>query len=226
MFVTREEVQEYAAALVAEVAVSRLAAGTVVTSPAAVATDQLTVVMEPSALAVPVKALRGQVLPGERVVLALVGADPCRSEWVCLGPFNEPATASSESINAQAVTSGIDTVTSTSYVNMAGTGSVTSLPFTKRFVGTRLKVDVRATMYATTATQDAFIGVRINGTDYDVVKQPAVLNERQPFTAITHIENIPAGEQTVQMRWRRTSTSGTPTRDTADWLSVCVEEVP
>lgn len=128
-------------------------------------------------------------------------------------------------INAQAVTSGTDNTSSTSYANMAGTGSVTSFSFTKRQTATRVKMWVAATMYATTATQDAFIAALINGTDYDLIKQPAVLNERQPFVATRLISGIPAGTYTVQMRWRRTGATGVPTRDAADWLSAYAEEV-
>lgn len=222
-----EEVQEYVTTMLGAVGVSRLAAGTVVTSPGAVASDQLTVVMEPSALAVPVKSLRGRVLPGERVVLALVGADPRRSEWVCLGPFGEPASVSSESISAAATTSGNNDTTSASYVNMAGTGSVTSFGLTKRFVGTRIRVTMHVGLYRVTDTATATVGVNIGGTDYDLRTCAAELNAHREFSAVRHISGIATGALTIQAIWRKSAgnAGGILRRDVNDWLTVSAEEV-
>ena len=62
------------------------AVGTVVTSPSQVSTDPLTVVLDGSALAVPVKQFRGfPVFPGYRVGLVRMGTD-----WVVVGAFTNP----------------------------------------------------------------------------------------------------------------------------------------
>ena len=51
----------------------------------------LQVVMDGSALAVPVKQVRGvPVGVGARVMLEKVGADPRTAEWVCVGPLSDP----------------------------------------------------------------------------------------------------------------------------------------
>jgi hypothetical protein len=221
-----EEVEEYVARALANFGVIRLAAGTVVTSPAAMSGDELTVVMEPSALAVPVKALRGLVVPGERVVLGLVGADPRKAEWVCLGPLSEPATVSSDGINGAATTSGTDTTASASYVNLAGTGSVTSFSPTKRYATTRVKVWMYASMFVTVGPTFGRFGVRINGVDHDVFNLPInPATSHQGASGTTYITGVPAGVYTIQARWFRSGGTGTLTRDSQDWLSVNAEEV-
>lgn len=61
-------------------------AGTVVTSPSQVSTDPLTVQLDGSALAVPVKQFRSfPVFPGMRVGLVRIGTD-----WVVVGAFTNP----------------------------------------------------------------------------------------------------------------------------------------
>ena len=62
------------------------AAGTVVTSPSAVSTDPLTVVLDGSSVAVPVKQFRAfPVFPSMRVGLVRIGTD-----WVVIGSFTNP----------------------------------------------------------------------------------------------------------------------------------------
>lgn len=62
------------------------AAGTVVTSPSQISTDPLTVQLDGSALAVPVKQIRAfPVFPGMRVALIRIGTD-----WVVIGSFTQP----------------------------------------------------------------------------------------------------------------------------------------
>lgn len=221
VFVTMEEVEEYVAAVLAKLSVIRLAAGTVVTSPAAMSGDELTVAMEPSALAVPVKALRGLVGPGERVVLGLVGADPRKSEWVCLGSLSEPAALAADGINSAAAA---DTTSSGTYVNLAGTSSF-SLP--KQYETTRVKVDLHANCFSTAATTSVRYAVQIGGTDYDIAQvfiNPS--NTHTHTSGVRYIAGIPAGTHTVQGRWRRVAGAGTLTRTAADnWLSISAEEV-
>lgn len=64
--------------------------GTVITSPQARSTDPLTVVMDGSAVAMPVKQFRGtSLMPGMRVGLARIGSD-----WVALGSLTNPGFGS------------------------------------------------------------------------------------------------------------------------------------
>lgn len=133
--------------------------------------------------------------------------------------------ASCNSINAQAVTSGTDTTTSGTFVNMAGTGSVTSFNFSKLYANTRIRADVHCSAYATGAAADFEVAVRINATDYVVFKEAVLLNTRLPYSGVRFISSVPVGNYTVQMRWRRSGGSGTLTRDTANWMSVACSEV-
>lgn len=230
MFVTMEEVQEYVAARLSKLGVTSFAAGTVVTSPANISTDPLTVAIDPSALATPVKALQGvPVLPGMRVVLGLVGADPRQAEWACLGPYTgDPVSPpSSNSICDAAVTSLTDTTGSATYVDLAGAGAVTSFPFTKRCAATRVKIELHASLFvAGTGNSAVRFGVQIGGTDYDIVNRhinPASTHAQASGTR--HIESIPPGVYTVQGRWRRSAGTQTLTRGTDNWLSISAEEV-
>jgi hypothetical protein len=131
---------------------------------------------------------------------------------------------SKNGINGQAVTSGTNDTTAAAFADMGGTGAVTSFAFTKRQAATRLKVTMHASFYSITSVSDAMLGVRINGTDYDMVKGPGVLNERQMWSATRYISGIAAHSGTVQARWYRAAGTGTVRRDTADWLSLSVEE--
>jgi len=89
-----------------------LSVGTVVTSPSQVTANPLTVVFDGSALAVPVKQVRGlPLVAGARVVLGRFGSD-----WVVLGGLTNPATGTGTSriaigadVPAELKAYGIDT---------------------------------------------------------------------------------------------------------------------
>lgn len=69
------------------------AVGTVITSPSQTSTDILTVTLDGSALAVPVKGLRGfPVFPGARVALIKFGSD-----WTLVGGFTNPGAGTGTS---------------------------------------------------------------------------------------------------------------------------------
>lgn len=88
------------------------AVGTVVTSPSQVSTDPLTVVIDGSALAVPVKGFRSlPIFPGARVALIQFGSD-----WTVIGAYTNPASGTGSSriiigadVPAELRTFGIDT---------------------------------------------------------------------------------------------------------------------
>lgn len=127
----------------------------------------------------------------------------------------------------QAVTSGSDTTTSSSFVAMAGTGSVTSFSFTKVLSTTRVVLRIRGNWQNATAVSDASFGMRINGTDYEC--------DRQSLNTTTNIgrfdgfavvpSGLAAGTYTVQAVWKRRSGTGTPTRSSTEWLSIEAKEV-
>lgn len=128
-------------------------------------------------------------------------------------------------INGLAVTAApYDTTTSTTNVNLAGTGAVTSFNFTKRFASTRLRIQMCPSMY-TAGSGGAMFGVRINGVDYDVVHvQTSTANERVSNTGVIYISGIPAGTWPIQGRWRRTNSTGTMVRDVFDSLCIDAQE--
>jgi hypothetical protein len=129
-------------------------------------------------------------------------------------------------VNGFATTSSTDTTSSATYVNMAGTGSQTSFPFTKLNASTRIRVQMSATLYSTGATGGATLGARINGTDYDVVAiQTSVIGNRVSCTGIAYVTGVAAGTYTVQLRWKRNNGSGVMTRDQFDWLCAEAMEV-
>lgn len=88
--------------------------GTVITSPSQVTTDALTVIFDGSALAVPVKQVRGlPLVSGARVVLAKFGGD-----WVVVGGLTNPGIGTGTSrivigadVPAELKAYGIDTAT-------------------------------------------------------------------------------------------------------------------
>lgn len=140
----------------------------------------------------------------------------------------DTVSGSNEGVNAKAVTSGTDTTTSGGYVNLAGTGSVTSFSFVKRFDSTRIRVQMGcAAMYSAVSNPTlAMLGVRINAVDTDVAQVfCATLNERYGNSGVARITGVPAGTYTVQGRWKRVSGPGTLTRDANDWLTIDASEV-
>lgn len=131
-------------------------------------------------------------------------------------------------VNALAVTSGTDTTTSSSYANLAGTGSVTSFSFTKRETVTRIKVFIAASFSAVANNAAVTFGVRINGVDYDVVQLAPGSGATGTATGVAFIgaSVVAAGTYTVQGRWKRAAGAGTPTRSVDNnWLTIYCEEV-
>jgi len=133
-------------------------------------------------------------------------------------------------VGAVAVTAGTDTTTSTTYVNLAGTGSQASFSFTKYATATRVHLDLTASYFTTASTSGAMFGLRINGVDYDVALLRAVLpaaNAHLQAAGFTYVAAsvIPAGTYTVEGRWKRMEGAGTLTRDTGDWLAISAREL-
>jgi len=134
---------------------------------------------------------------------------------------------SSGGVSAAATTSGADTTTSSSYANMAGTGSVTSFGFTKQYDDTRIRVRMELGAWCNGAVPSGVdFGVRIDTTDYQVGTLTFnVAGQHMPLSSTGYISGVPSGAHTVQARWKRHgSGTGTITRDANDWLSITAEE--
>lgn len=126
-----------------------------------------------------------------------------------------------------ATTSGNDTTTSASFVNMAGTGAVTSFPFTKQVSTTRLIAwMVAGWQNGGAALSDVSVGVLVNGTDYECDRQS--LNASVTigkFVGFALITGLPTGTYTIQGRWKRRGGTGTPSRSNAEWLAISCSEI-
>lgn len=135
------------------------------------------------------------------------------------------ARNSTAGVNAFAVTAGTDTTTSATYVNMAGTGALTSFSWTKYRDDTDALLFMAAEFQAVTANALPKFGLRINGTDYDVCGNAPGSGAYGHPSGQRTVSGIPAGTYTVQCRWFRFSGAGTPTRDVNCWLSASVTEI-
>lgn len=123
------------------------------------------------------------------------------SSWV--RNYNEPQ----EIAGKQGITSQ-SSFTSTSYADIPG---ITGLSFTKARSDTKIRVDMKTFFFTSSAGSTGLqLGVRINGTDYDVAKgyttesssyKPAV-----GFAAVT--SGLAAGSYTITARWKVLSGSG------------------
>ncbi len=134
-------------------------------------------------------------------------------------------TNSAAAVNAQALSAGAsETTTSSTFVNCAGTGSVTSFSWTKFRDDTSALLYIAASFQPTTANAFARFGLSINGTDYELAGSAPGTSETELCAGADVVSDIPAGIYTVQCRWRRSAGSGTCQRNENNWLSaVCIE---
>jgi hypothetical protein len=144
-----------------------------------------------------------------------------------IGSTTTPHLPSSGSISAIATSGALNDTTSATFVNLGGTGSVTSFNFTKRYAGSRIKVDMRASAYCITNLSIPEFGVLINGVDTAMftLNDMSTTSQRIKNSAVKHISGVPAGVHTIQGRWRRSTGTGTCRRDGGDWLTITALEV-
>lgn len=136
-------------------------------------------------------------------------------------------TNSSAAINAQALSAGAsETTTSATFVNCAGTGSVTSFTWTKYRDDTAAALFIGASFQPTTANAFARFGLSIDGTDYELAGAAPGTGVMSMCFGIDVVSDIAAGIYTVQCRWRRAAGSGTCQRNENNWLSAGCIELP
>lgn len=113
----------------------------------------------------------------------------------------------------------------TSYANMGSS----SFSFTKRYTGTRLRLHATGTCWSTTGTTGIYLGIRINGTDYDVAELIANVPDFRhlAYSGVVYLAAsvIAAGTYTIQGRWKAQNGSGTIHSDTNDNYFFEVEEL-
>lgn len=139
-------------------------------------------------------------------------------------PFTNIQYQNETGISNAATTAGSDTTTSATYVNLAGTGSVTSFSFTKVLAATNLKVAISASWVAATNSANTRFAVLVNGVDYECCGGLAGTGAGYMTYGWQYIPGLAAGVYTIQGRWKRFAGTGTPTRDTNSWLSISVAE--
>ena len=129
-------------------------------------------------------------------------------------------------ISNPATTAGSDTTASASYVNMAGTGSVTSFSFTKLISSTRLFVWEAAGWQNSVGVSDMSFGVNVNSVDYECARQSLNTTTTIGFiSGFAIISGLAANTYTIQGRWKKRSGAGTPTRSNAEILAIYAVEI-
>jgi hypothetical protein len=181
---------------------------------------------DPSSLAVPVKVLGNVVLrAGMRCTLTKYA-----TEWIVTGAFAAPSLGY---VNAFVFgPSTPETLTSAAFVDLT---SIAPLSFTKYHDNTTLELTTSVAGYSTVASTTCRWGLRFTQTSGSIPYTPAdqqlnyiywsVANAHF-FSTVTHpIAPIPAGDYSVQMRWKRTLGTGTVTTSSDDLYSITVREV-
>jgi hypothetical protein len=125
-----------------------------------------------------------------------------------------------------ATTSGSDSTTSATHVNMAGPGAVVSYSFTKKRAGTRIKHSMAGGWSAVTSTTLIRVAMNCNGVDTDCTRAVLAAGASGQFVGWGYQTGVPAGTYTITARWRREGGGGTASRSTNDWLAIESEEVP
>jgi len=142
------------------------------------------------------------------------------TNWVLLNPADVFT-------NGAAMSSGTDTTTSATYVNMGGTGSTTSVVATKKSAGTRLLVEIAMSFFVTVNDTTTRFGVNVNSVDYDIFRLAGTVSSGVHvfISGFQYISGLSAGSYTIQGRWRRDAGTGTCTRDLNDWFNLRCREV-
>lgn len=120
------------------------------------------------------------------------------------------------------------TMASATYVDMLGNaGAATSVSVTKYSANSDLWVAMHLDVFSDAASTALRLGIRINGTDYDVAfRYFTSANLYLPAIGWAAISGIPAGTYTCQSRWKRTSGTGNITANSGiSELDLTVREV-
>jgi len=148
-------------------------------------------------------------------------------QWNGTGWVGLDAIPNANGVSNASTTSGTDSLTSGTYVNMSGTGSVTNFNVTKRQAGTKMRLAMNGTFYTSSSASGASFALRINSTDYEIsrISATVVATNHTTFAGFVYVTGIAAGLWNVQARWRRLAGAGTVTRDADDWLALEAMEV-
>lgn len=153
------------------------------------------------------------VLAGDRVTLDRYGHD-----WIVT--HNEVRRGLGEA-NSSVVGVSSGTTSSSSYVDYPGT--VTCV-FPKMYDSTAVRIGVVAGLRIT-SPGTMFLGVNINGSDFDMVKSDInTANNHWSYSAARRFTHMTAGLHTCVLRWKRTS-GGDLAADGNDSANLEVDEI-
>lgn len=153
------------------------------------------------------------------------------SSWLVLGAISslaEPPPNPSPQITVCRV--DVNTTAVATFSDILCGGVPLSIPYTDTFTkfrdGTDLEVDFRAMAFVTGATASVQFGVSIDGVDHDTTYFAFnVTGQHLHMSSIHLIAGVPAGDLTINARWRRDSGAGTLNANGDDMFSVAVREV-
>lgn len=188
-----------------------------------------TVRFDGATVATPAKVFGGVFAqPGDRVALDLYGSDWCVSASFAASSFGE-SSAGFEGLPTQT-----GNLTSGSYVDLTEFGTV---PISKFFDLTYLQFTVTVGCYTTSATTSVgtrvLFAVRLTplpGTTYTPVDLPVggmtfnAASTHQSYTREARIINVPSGNYTASLRWRRASGNGALIADSNDTFHLGYSE--
>jgi hypothetical protein len=99
--------------------------------------------------------------------------------------------------------------------------------FRKQHDDTRVRLSLSLGSFVATSNAGYVAGISINGTSYDVTAffHNVVATRGTSPTGVTFVGGIPAGDYTPFTYWRRSTGTGTLTRDVFDWINAITEEV-
>jgi hypothetical protein len=185
-----------------------------------------TVIFDGDVFAVPVKVL-GHVLlkEGYRCVLGKYGSD-----WIVTGSWANPA-AFGEASHFGTGPAATTTTTSAVYTDLTDVPPIT---FTKYYDATYMQIAVQTGAFAATAGAAVRFGIRLTPqdasstytpTDYNVIQfQISPVGTHEAMSGACRQIGIPAGTYTAQLRWLRSSGTGTLSFNNGDPITIQIDE--
>jgi hypothetical protein len=179
-----------------------------------------------SSMAVPVKVLGHVVIrPSMRCTLTKYA-----TEWIVTGSFAIPSFGYADRFVFGPGTP--ETTTAATFVDLA---AIAPLSFTKYHDSTNVEMISSVAGYSTIASTSARWAVRLTQTSGSTPYTPADLNlnyiywstpNAHAWETVTHsVSNIPSGDYSVQVRWRRIGGTGVVTTSGDDLYAVTLREV-
>lgn len=184
------------------------------------------VIFDGDVQAVPVKVLGHVYLnEGFRCVLGKFGSD-----WVVTGSWANPAAFGEAShFGIGPVTTA--TTTSAVYTDLTDVPPIT---FTKYYDATYVQIAVQTGAFAATAGAAIRFGIRLTPqdisstytpTDYNVVQfQISPVGTHEAMSGVCRQIGIPTGSYTAQLRWLRSSGTGTLSFNNGDPICIQIDE--